>query len=115
MLEDDLKLPFDNYKDYDFSSQMRLRAALTAFECADNETKPNNVRKLGERLATIRQIMKETRSVCDWQQIDVSKMGRIYKLYVLCFKARLPLCFYLLSKKRYAARTKQYRELQKNK
>ena len=109
-----LKNVVDHYEAYDFSEQMRLRAALTAFECADNETKPNNVRKLGERIATIRQIMKESKAICDWKAIDTSRMGRIYKLYVLCFKMRWPLCFYLLSKKRYAARTKQYKELMKN-
>ena len=110
-----LKKVVDNYQEYDFSEQMRLRAALTAFECADNETKPNNVRKLRERLAMIRQIMKESKNICNWSQLDVSRMGRMYKLYVLCFRLRMPLALYLLSKKRYAARTKQYKELMKKK
>jgi len=110
-----LKEVVDNYGDYDFSEQMYLRAALTAFECADNETKPNNVRKLCQRIATIRQIMKESKAICNWKKIDVNRMGRVYKLYAFCFKMKLPLCFYLLSSKRYAARTKQYKQLMKNK
>ncbi|MBQ3482868.1 MAG: glycosyltransferase [Clostridia bacterium] len=110
-----LKNVVEQYTAYDFGEQMRLRAALTAFECADNETKPNNVRSLGERLSTIRQIMKESREICDWKTLDVSKMGRVYKLYATCFRLKMPLAFYLLSKKRYAARTKQYKELMKNK
>lgn len=110
-----LKKVVDGYQAYDFSGQMRLRAALTVFECADNETKPNNVRKLCERIATIRQIMKEAKEICNWKEIDTKGMGRVYKLYALCFKWRLPLTFYLLSKKRYAARTKQYKQLMKNK
>ena len=110
-----LKEVVDGYKEYDFSEQMRLRAALTAFECADNETKPNNVRKLRERVATIRQIMKEAKTICEWKHLNVGGMGRVYKLYTLCFKLRLPLCFYLLSKRRYRARTKQYKALMKNK
>ena len=110
-----LKGVVENYSAYDFSGQMRLRAALTAFECADNETKPNNVRKLSERIATIRQIMKESKAICNWKELDTNRMGRIYKLYTICFKLKLPLVFYMLSKKRYAARTKQYKELMKNK
>lgn len=109
-----LKGVVENYSAYDFSEQMRLRAALTVFECADNETKPNNVRKLGERLATIRQIMRESKEICNWKDLDTNRMGRIYKLYTICFKLKLPLIFYMLSKKRYAARTKQYKELMKN-
>lgn len=105
----------DGYTRYDFHNQMRLRAALTAFECADNETKPNNVRKLSERIATIRQIMKESKAICKWKELETKGMGRIYKLYTLCFKLKMPLIYYLLSKKRYSARTKQYKELMKKK
>ena len=105
----------NGYTRYDFHKQMRLRAALTAFECADNETKPNNVRKLRERISTIRQIMKESAEICNWKEVDTDSMGRIYKLYTFCFRFKLPLTFYLLSKKRYASRTKQYKELMKNK
>lgn len=110
-----LKNVVDDYERYNFRSQMNLRAALTVFECCDNETKPNNVRKLKERISTIRQIMKESKTICSWKELDTSGMGRVYKLYTLCFKIKLPLIFYLLSKKRYAARTKQYKELMKNK
>ena len=110
-----LKKVVDEYKEYDFSTQMGLRAVLTAFECADNETKPNNTRKLRERISTIKQIMKDSKNICNWSSIDTSRMGRIYKLYLTCFKLNLPLCFYLLSKKRYSARTKQYKQLMKKK
>ena len=105
----------NGYTRYNFQQQMRLRAALTAFECADNETKPNNVRKLRERISTIRQIMKEAKEICEWKLLNTKCMGRIYKLYTLCFKLKMPWVFYMLSKKRYAARTKQYKELMKNK
>lgn len=110
-----LKKVVEGYKDYDFSAQMSLRAVLTAFECADNETKPNNVRKLSERITTIKQIMKESRQFCDWNNLNLNKMGRIYKLYSLCFKLKMPLIFYMFSKKRYSARTKQYKQIIKNK
>ena len=109
-----LKKVVEDYKDYDFSAQMSLRAVLTAFECADNETKPNNVRKLGERISTIKQIMKESKALCDWKNLNLNKMGRIYKLYAICFKLKMPLVFYMLSKKRYSARNKQYKQLMKN-
>lgn len=103
----------NGYKDYDFTSQMKLRSVLTAFECADNETKPNNVRSLRQRIKEIKAIMRESRAFVDWKNVDTSVMGRIYKLYTICFRFKMARLFYMLSKKRYRARNQQYKQLKK--
>lgn len=97
-----------NYTRYDFTAQMHLRAMLTAFECADNESKPNNTRRLRERISTIRTIMKEANAFGYLPSTQPSGMRRIYKLNYFCFRHRLPLLYYLLSRKRYASRQKEY-------
>ncbi len=99
-----------NYKDYDFNAQMKLRAALTAFECADNETKPNNKSALWTRLSIIRHIMRESADLGFMKELDTQGMGRVYKLYTLAFRLRSPLFFYLLSQMRYSSRKKEYKQ-----
>ncbi len=103
----------DSYDAYDFTNQMKLRSALFAFDCADNEIKPNNTRKFGERIRTIREIMKDN---VKWTaELDVSNMNKMTRIYSFCFRHKLAVLFYLVSRYRYRARFKEYKSIQKQK
>ena len=97
------------YSECDFSSQMRLRAALSAFECADNEVKPNNTKKRRERVRTIRQLMRDREAREFVRKMDTGGLSKIYKIYHFCFVMRLPALFYAVSYKRYSARIQDYK------
>lgn len=99
------------YPDYDFSKQAELRYLLFAFECADNEVKPNNVRSFGERIAAIRTLMNDNDVRRCLKKTDKKQMRRIYRLYCLCFSLKLPLLYYMIADKRYAGRKAEYRSL----
>lgn len=104
-----LKNVVDNYHEYNFENQMNRRAALFVFECCENENKPNNKRTLKERLKTIRSIMNDKDAKMWINQLDLSGMRRIHKLYAICFKYRLAVIFYLLSEKRFMNRKRDYK------
>ncbi len=105
----------EGYDAYDFREQMKLRSALFAFDCADNELKPNNTRKFKDQIDTIRQIMKDSDAVQWLNNLNMTGMNKMNKLYCFCFKYKLAYLFYVVSKYRYRARFKEYRSIQKRK
>ncbi len=105
----------DNYKEYDFNGQMKLRSALFAFDCVDNELKPNNTRSFGEQLSTIRSIMKD-KDVIEWlKDLNMPNMNKMTKIYIFCFKYKLAVILYCVSRYRYRSRFKEYKSIQKQK
>lgn len=101
------------YDAYNFSGQMELRSLLFAFECADNELKPNNTRTFGERIRTISGIMSDE-AVRDWlKTVNCDRFNRTMKLYRFCFEKKLPLLFYWASRNRYANRLREYRQIRR--
>ncbi len=105
----------DNYKTYDFVPQMKLRSALFAFECADNEIKPNNIKSYKEKIATIKEIMSDEATVKWIKNVDNSNFNKTIKLYTLCFKHKMPRLYYSLARYRYSDRFKEYKALQTKK
>ncbi len=105
----------DGYKAYDFNKAMKLRSALFAFECADNELKPNNVKSYKEKLATIKEIMKDETTVKWMKDLDTSEFNKTLKIYAFCFKHKLAGVFYAVSRHRYADRFKEYKALNSTK
>ncbi|MBQ2986525.1 MAG: glycosyltransferase [Tyzzerella sp.] len=104
-----------DYKDYDFSEQMKLRAALFAFECADNELKPNNVKPYSKKVNTIRMIMKD-KDANDWlKDIKEKRFNKTVRLYVLCFRMKMAHLFYAVSRHRYATRFREYKIMNEKK
>lgn len=100
----------DNYQEYDFQEQMNRRAALFVFECCENENKPNNKRKLWQRLKTIREIMHDSDAKRWVKEMNVEGMRKVNKIYALCFKFHLPIVFYMVSEKRFSERKADYRK-----
>lgn len=105
----------DDYEDYDFVSQMKLRAALFSFECADNEIKPNNTKSYKDKIATIKEIMDSETTVRWVNSVNSDSFNKTLKLYTFCFKHKMPQLFYVISRRRYSARFKEYKALQAKK
>lgn len=99
----------DDYLPYDFHEQMNRRAALFVFECCENENKPNNRRKIFDRIKTIKKIMRDP-DARNWvKKMNTEGMRKINKIYAFCFTACFPTIFYIISEKRFLSRKSDYR------
>lgn len=105
-----LQTVVDKYTDYDFHEQMNKRAALFAFECCENENKPNNTRKYRERISTIKSIMRDTDAKRWVKNMDVSNMRRVNRLYRQCFIHGLANLFYFIARRRFKSRRLDYKK-----
>ncbi len=104
----------NEYTGYDFHEQMNRRAALFAFECCENENKPNNARSMAQRLNTMRGIMSD-RDARNWvADMSASSMRRINRIYKLCFFMKWTRLFYRVADRRYAGRKADYQRRQQN-
>ncbi len=105
----------NSYEEYDFSKQMKIRTLLFAFDCADNEIKPNNKKKLKEKIKTIREIMASPEMSTWIEDVDTSGFSKINKGYLFCFKHKFATLYYMMARYRFAERFKAYKKLQKEK
>lgn len=98
----------EGYKEYNFHEQMNRRAALFAFECCENENKPNNSKSMAQKLDTIRKIMNDEDARRWVAGMSTSRMRRINKIYKFCFGVKLARMFYRIAEKRFAERKADY-------
>lgn len=104
----------DEYTEYDFHEQMNRRAALFAFECCENENKPNNTRSRAQRLKTIGEVMRDGDARSWVGGMSVLGMRRINRIYKFCFSLKLACLFYYVADRRFAARKVDYHRQQPN-
>lgn len=102
-----------DYKEYDFTLQMKLRSAMFAFDTIDNEIKPNNKRTHKEKISTIKSIMKDEDAIGWINDFDMPNMNKMTKIYRFCFKHKLANMLYLVARYRYRSRFKEYKALQR--